>query len=44
MVSADAMSKQVTRLLSEGANGYVTKPIEVETMLQHFHEYLGQPA
>lgn len=41
IVSADAMNKQVARLLEEGATGYIVKPIEVENMLQNLQEHLG---
>jgi CheY-like chemotaxis protein len=40
MVSADAMEGQVARLLAKGANGYITKPINVARMLEIFHQHL----
>ena len=40
MVSANAMEGQVTRLLAKGANGYVTKPINVARILEIFQQHL----
>ncbi|MDB6154992.1 MAG: hypothetical protein JWL90_3445 [Chthoniobacteraceae bacterium] len=40
IISADAMSRQAHRLLAAGANDYITKPIEVESILRLFSRYL----
>ena len=41
MVSADAMEGQIARLLAKGADGYITKPINVARMLEIFHQHLA---
>ena len=41
VVSADAMDGQVKRLLAKGADGYVTKPINVARILEIFHQHLA---
>jgi CheY-like chemotaxis protein len=38
IVSADATSRQVQRLLSAGAAAYITKPIDVREVLRHLDE------
>jgi CheY-like chemotaxis protein len=34
IVSADAMPRQVQRLLAQGATAYITKPIDVRQLLE----------
>ncbi len=34
IVSADAMPRQVQRLLSSGATAYLTKPIDIHRLLE----------
>jgi CheY-like chemotaxis protein len=43
ILSADATQSQVTKLLTGGANDYLTKPIRVRDLLQTFDQILGQP-
>ncbi len=40
VVSADATSKQIERLLNAGANAYLTKPLDVEQFLETLDELL----
>lgn len=40
ILSADAMSHQAQRLLELGANDYLTKPLDVEKVLNLVHRYL----
>jgi CheY-like chemotaxis protein len=40
IISADAMPKQLEKLLSAGAKNYLTKPIEVSAFLKVVDEYL----
>jgi signal transduction histidine kinase/CheY-like chemotaxis protein len=44
MVSADATPRQMERLIAEGANRYVTKPIDVQELLAVLSEVLDAPA
>jgi PAS domain S-box-containing protein len=41
VISADASPGQVQRLLDAGANGYVTKPVDVVELLERVDELLG---
>jgi CheY-like chemotaxis protein len=40
IVSADAMQSQIQRLLSAGANDYMTKPYDVQQLLKLIDSYL----
>jgi signal transduction histidine kinase/ActR/RegA family two-component response regulator len=40
VLSADATERQIDRLLADGANAYITKPIDVSDFLRTVDEYL----
>ena len=40
MVSADALGDRVTRLIAQGAHGYITKPYKVADFLRTLNETL----
>jgi CheY-like chemotaxis protein len=40
VLSADATDRQIERLMAEGANAYVTKPIDVAEFLRVVNEHL----
>ncbi len=42
VVSADAMEKQIKRLMQEGVQGYLTKPIDINQLLEIVDRYLNQ--
>ncbi len=42
VVSADAMEKQIKRLMQEGVQGYLTKPIDINQLLGVVDKYLNQ--
>ncbi len=44
IVSADATSPQIERLMKAGARGYLTKPINVPTLMQTLARYLQAPS
>jgi PAS domain S-box-containing protein len=44
MVSADATSSQIERLISLGAHSYLTKPLDVKQFIQLIEELLGDEA
>jgi PAS domain S-box-containing protein len=41
VISADAMSEQIHRLMSLGANNYLTKPIDIGQFLKEVDKYLS---
>jgi CheY-like chemotaxis protein/anti-sigma regulatory factor (Ser/Thr protein kinase) len=41
VISADAMSEQIDRLMSLGANNYLTKPIDIGQFLKEVDKYLS---
>jgi CheY-like chemotaxis protein len=41
IVSADAMNSQIKRLLKTGADGYLTKPIDVAQVMEVFDKHLA---
>ena len=41
IISADAMTKQIDKLIKQGAKDYLTKPIDVVQFLKVVEEYLG---
>jgi PAS domain S-box-containing protein len=41
VISADAMSEQIDRLMSLGANNYLTKPIDIGLFLKEVDKYLS---
>ncbi|MBT6005345.1 MAG: response regulator, partial [Prolixibacteraceae bacterium] len=41
IVSADALTKQIDKLIKQGAKDYLTKPIDVVQFLKVVEEYLG---
>jgi DNA-binding response OmpR family regulator len=41
IVSADATTRQIDRLLSSGATAYLTKPLDVDQFLRIVDEHLG---
>jgi CheY-like chemotaxis protein len=43
VLSADATSKQIERLIAAGAVAYLTKPIDVQQFLATVDEALAQP-
>jgi signal transduction histidine kinase/ActR/RegA family two-component response regulator len=43
VVSADATTKQVQRLLAEGARAYLTKPLDVRELVRLLDEVLDEP-
>jgi len=43
VISADATARQIDRLLSAGASEYITKPIDVDQLLQILDRYLKEP-
>jgi PAS domain S-box-containing protein len=44
VVSADATQGQLRRLLEEGARAYLTKPVDIQSLLRLLDEELGQTA
>jgi CheY-like chemotaxis protein len=44
VISADATAHRIDRLLSAGASAYVTKPIDVDQLLQILDRFLAQEA
>jgi two-component system, chemotaxis family, chemotaxis protein CheY len=43
VISTDATEKRISRLLSLGARGYVTKPFRPETLRAELERILGEP-
>jgi two-component system chemotaxis response regulator CheY len=43
VISTDATEKRITRLLSAGARGYVTKPFRPEDLRAQLERILGEP-
>ena len=44
VVSADALEAQIQRALESGANGYITKPFSMQTVLDRVDEMLADNA
>jgi len=44
VISADATSGQRARLVDAGARDFITKPFDVDRLLQIVDEYCGEPA
>ena len=42
IISADAMPKQVEKLMLEGARDYLTKPLDIHMFLQMVDEWIGE--
>ena len=41
VVSADATPKHIERLLDKGANDYLTKPLDVQELIDYVQKYIG---
>jgi CheY-like chemotaxis protein len=41
VISADAMTEQIDRLMALGANNYLTKPIDIGLFLKEVDKYLS---
>ena len=41
VISADATSRQIEKLMNAGARAYLTKPVDVSELLRVLEEHLG---